>query len=577
MQRFPGRLNAILMPDLPSLDAADIARLLADADAARQRGDSSAALRQYARAAQISPGNMYARYWLATCHEQTGELQLAREHCEIALGVDPTQIGLLLRLGSIAATAHDHRLALDAYLRAATVDPEIPDIDSMIGDQYCFLGRIDKGVEHFDAALRKHPGSVRLQSNRLFVLNYADLLSPSALFDEHRRWGQAHEAALHETWQPHPNSRDPERILRIGYVSGDLRDHAVSYFVEPLLAHHDPDQVEVVCFDVSQHAEDAVTRRLQSFGHSWRRVGELDDPTLAAAIKAERIDILVDLSGHTHMNRLLVFARKPSPVQATWLGYLGTTGLSSIDYRITDAHLDPPGQTEMFHTETLHRLPNASCFSARGITMEVGTLPADTNGYVTFGSLNQWSKVTPAALDAWCELLRESRHARLIVVARGAGNPTLAGEIAAEFTTRGVDAARVMIQPMTDLGGFLALLGRIDIALDPFPYGGGTTTVHSLWMGVPVVTLAGRRAFSRNAVGPVTEVGLGDLIAGTVADYVRVAAGLAGDLDRLRVMRQELRARMLASPIAMQQSFARNMESAFRQMWRRHCHSERTD
>ena len=289
------------------------------------------------------------------------------------------------------------------------------------------------------------------------------------------------------------------------------------------------------------------------------------------AIRRERIDILVDLSGHTDMNRLLTFARKPAPVQATWLGYLGTTGLTSIDYRITDAYLDPPGQTERYHTETLYRVRNAACFSPRGATAEVSTLPADRNGYVTFGSVNQWSKVTSSVIDSWCELLRRLPDTRLIVIARGAHNAAYVADVAAQFATHGIDAHRVTVLPMTTLEGFLALFSQIDVTLDPFPYGGGTTTMHSLWMGAPVVTLAGQSAFSRNAVGPLTEVGLSDLIGQDPADYVRIAEYLARDIDRLRQTRRELRSRMLSSAIGMQESFARQMETTFRQMWRSYC------
>ena len=251
------------MPDVSSSDATNVRALLADADDARSRGDLVTALRHYNQVSQISPSNTYAQYWLATCHETAGNLPLAHEHCTVGLRIDPTQIGLLLRLGSIAMAAHDHKLALTTYLRAAELDPDIPDIDSMIGDQYCMLGQISAGVERFERALQRDPQSTRLQSNRLFVLNYANLLTPDELFQEHRRWGATHETALSEHRQPHANSRDPERILRIGYVSGDLRDHAISFFVEPLLAHHDKDRVEVVCFDVSRYADDTVSSASQ--------------------------------------------------------------------------------------------------------------------------------------------------------------------------------------------------------------------------------------------------------------------------------------------------------------------------
>jgi protein O-GlcNAc transferase len=561
------------MPEVPIPDQALVGRMLANGDDARLRGDLVDALRHYNQASSIAPDDLYARYWLATCYEQRGNLPRAREHCEAGLRIDPKQIGMLLRLGSIAMAARDHKLALDCYLKAAELDPEIPDIDSMLGDQYCLLGEIAIGVEHFNRALRRNPQSARLQSNRLFVLNYASLLAPDQLFAEHRRWGEMHESLLRKHWHSHQNPKDPDRILRVGYVSGDLRDHSVSFFVEPLLAYHDLGQVSVVCFDTSRYPEDSVTCRLKGFGHTWRHVGDIDDNTLAEAVRRERIDILVDLSGHTEMNRLLMFARKPAPVQATWLGYLGTTGLTSMDYRITDAYLDPPGQTERYHTEALYRLPNAACFSPRGATPDVGDLPAARNGYVTFGFVNQWSKVTTSVIECWCEILRRATDSRLIIVARGANNPAFTKEVRTAFGVRGIDTRRVSVRPTSSLTQFLALFEQLDVTLDPFPYGGGTTTMHSLWMGVPVVTLAGHSAFSRNAVGPLTEVGLCDLIGAKQDDYARIAESLTRDIDRLRRIRRGLRSRMLSSPIGMQQSFTRHMETAFHQMWQQYCRS----
>jgi len=475
-------------------------------------------------------------------------------------------------MGSVASASHDHRLALDCYLEAAAVDPDIPDLDSMIGDQYCFLGRVDEGVASFDRALARDPTSTRLQSNRLFVLNYASRLSSAQMFDEHRRWGEAKEAAVRHLRRPHGNVRDPERRLKVGYVSGDLRNHAVSYFVEPLLAHHDASRFEVFCFDVSRYAEDHVTARLKAHGHWWRRVADLDDEALAGVIRNEGIDILIDLSGHTEMNRLLTFARKPAPVQATWLGYLGTTGLTAIDYRISDSYLDPPGTTEGEHTEALARLPNAACFAPLQVGLDVGALPASRKGFVTFGSVNQWSKVGPPVLDAWCAILRRTANSRLVAVCTAARNAQFVKEVAEQFERRGVEPNRIELQPMRPLREFLDLLQGIDIALDPFPYGGGTTTMHCLWMGVPVIALAGTRAFSRNAVGPLSEVGLEGLIATDTDRYIDVACDLAADRQHLTAIHQTLRSRMTSSVLMAPSVFARSMENLLRRMWRDYCH-----
>ena len=567
-QMFNKRPLELTPPDTANTD---FGRLLEEADAIREQGDMDAAVKAYSRVTAVAPDSTYARYWLATCHQQAGNLQLARSHCEAGLAVEPDQIGLLLRLASIAVASTDHYVALDCYLRAEALDPEIPELDSMIADQHCFLGHVAEGVARFDRALAREPRSIRLQSNRLFVLNYTDLLSPEQLFTEHRRWGESQQAELRQHWRPHPNTRVFDRIIRVGYVSGDLRQHAVAFFLEPLLAHHSNSQFEVHCFDTSRYPEDAVTARLRVHGVAWHRVAHLTDDALADSIRSEGIDILVDLSGHSVMNRLLVFARRPAPVQATWLGYLGTTGLSAIDYRITDGYLDPPGMTEHLHTETLYRLPHASCFQPATHSPAVGPLPASRNGYVTFGSVNQWSKVGDDTRTAWVEILKAVPDSRLVVVARGAQNPLFAREIASCFASRGIDSNRISVKPSTSIEDFLALFRELDITLDPFPYGGGTTTMHSLWMGTPVITLAGATAFARNSIGPLSEAGLPQMVAATRADYVRIAVALASGTAALQDIRGSLRARLRRSPSLDPRGFATSIEHAYRDMWRTHC------
>lgn len=316
-----------------------------------------------------------------------------------------------------------------------------------------------------------------------------------------------------------------------------------------------------------------MTARLRPFADEWHRVGHLGDEALADLIEAIRIDILVDLAGHTQSNRISVLARKPAPVQATWLGYLNTTGLAAVDYRITDAYMDPPGRTEAWHSETLVRLPHHACFAPDEAAPLPGPVPLTANGHVTFGSLNQWSKVTECVRDVWARILLAVPRSRLVVVAQGGHTYGFASAILDEFEKRGVGRDRVDVRPLVPLPAFLALLQGIDVALDPFPYGGGTTTLHSLWMGVPVVALAGETAMARNAVGPLHAVGLAPLCASSTDDYVQTAVGLACDLPRLSVLRQALRGRMKASALVDALAFTSAMQEALRTMWRSYCSS----
>jgi protein O-GlcNAc transferase len=550
---------------------ATVAEIFASADAAREAGDVKAATTLYNKALAQDAGNLYALFWLASMRHEAGDLVAAARDCESGLAIEPDQIGLLLLRGRIAHDAFDPLRALQCYQRVVELDADVPEIDAMLADQYCFLGRIDEGVAAFERALARQPDSVKLQSNRLFVLNYTSRMSPEALFDAHRAWGAAHESVIPTGPRSWPAPPDPDRRLRIGLVSSDLRQHPVAFFVEPLLRHLDRTAFDVVCFDTSLLAPDAFTERLKQCGITiWRRVGDLDDAQLAETIRMAGIDLLVDLSGHTSGHRLLVFARKPAPVQATWLGYLNTTGLTMVDYRITDNFLDPEGMTEHLHTEALFRLPHHSCFMPAESSPPVAAIAAPERP-PTFGSINHWAKVTPEVKDTWSALLRKVPEAKLVVIARGGQNPAMRHAIVAEFAARSVPAEQIEVCPFLALPDFLARIGQMDVTLDPFPYGGGTTTMQSLWMGVPVVTLAGSTAFARNSVGPLTLAGLGELVVRDRESYVETAAGLVRDREKLARLRSGLRPRMQASSLTNAAAFTRTMEAAFRAMWRAHC------
>src|SRR5450755_2636354 len=387
-------------------DSAEVLDLLRRADASREDAEPGRAAPLYLQALKGDPRSLHALYWLATMSEDASDLPSAKQYCELGLAIDPDQVGLLLRFGSVAAKGLDPIFAVKCFERVAQIAPELPDLDAPMADQYCLMGRIEDGVAAFDRAIAKHPDNIALQNNRLFVLNYSKLLTPAKLFEEHRSWGRFHESRLGPRVENESISRVPEKRLRVGYVSPDLRDHAVAAFFEPLLRAHDRISFEIYCFDTSSDKEDVVTDRLRESADIWQHVAHLDDQQLAEAIRKCQIDVLVDLSGHTRGNRLLMFALKPAPVQVTWLGYLNTTGLSTMDYRITDAYLDPPGETEQFHTETLWRLRHHSCFMPSPQSPAVGPLPASTNGYATFGSMNQWPKVSDEVKDVWASLLK---------------------------------------------------------------------------------------------------------------------------------------------------------------------------
>lgn len=548
-----------------------------EADALLAAGQHGPARDLYQKVLAADPGNVYVIYQLAGSLEGLGLYRAADDLCGRGLALAPDQPALLHRRAGIAVKRNQYVFALETYRRLRSLHPDFPLIDAMVGDQLASLGRGAEAIDAFDRALARAPDIVRLQSDRLFVLNYFGLMSRAELFDEHRRWGAAHEETLRGEWAPHEQSAAPDRKLKVGYVSADLRNHAVAFFIEGVLRNHDHSKFEIHAIDVSPYAEDAVTHRLRGNCDHWHRLGHLDDAALASFIRQRQLDILVDLSGHTAHNRLLVFARRPAPVQVGWFGYMHTTGLTAIDYRLTDAGLDPPGESDAMYTEKLFRLPSMACFQPDPLSPEVGQLPALRTGRVTIGSLNQWTKVTPMTKDVWARVLVALPSSKLVVVARGGADPAVRAEITAEFTRRSVHRDRIEVLDFMPTAEFLRLLGRIDFALDPFPYGGGTTTLHCAWIGVPVVTLETDSELGRSTPGILRVLGLEALIADDVDQYVRIAVDLANDVERLSGYRGVLRERFRRSPLMDAEPLKRSVENAFRQMWHEWCENRGTE
>lgn len=549
--------------------APDIAGLIARADSERERGLVQEAIDAYQEVHDLDPTRVYALYWLATLHQEAGRLDMAADFAARGLALDPRQLGLLLRAADIAKARQDHVEALRCYEAAREADPAIPMIDALIADQLCHAARVDEGIAAFRRALSLTPDNVPLQQNLLFVTNFSDAISATAMADEHRAWGLAHERALAPTRYAWPRSVPRRARPRIGYVSPDLRNHAVSHFVDGLFAGHREAGVDYLVFDLSQEPEDEISAALARHGMRWLRLGGRAADEVADAIRKEDVDILVDLAGHTNHNRLLAFARKPAPVQVSWLGYLQTTGLTAMDYRFTDAHMDPVGMTEKLYTEELVRLPVQACFSPRPHTPEVSPLRGAGGPALRFGSVNNWSKSSPSTRRAWGALLQQCPDAELVVVARGGQHASVREAICRQLVLEGARADQVAVQPVTNARDFLAWMGTLDVVLDPWPYGGGTTTMHALYMGVPVVTLAGDRAMARNSIGPLHAVGLADLVTGSPAQYVARAIALGRDRTRLHALRSSLRSTMRTSAIMNAPQFARSVESAYDAMWRR--------
>lgn len=437
-------------------------------------------------------------------------------------------------------------------------------------------GQLDAALASLRAAVAVPPkgeGATQFYSSLLYLLIFHPGFDAEQLLREHLVWAEACAAPLAKEIRPYQNDRQPGRRLRIGYVSPDFSSHVLSFIMLPLLRHHDHKEFEVVCY-ASVPRPDAMTQRIRACADLWRDISGVTDAQVAELIRQDRIDILVDLTLHMRSNRLLVFARKSAPVQVTYCGYPGTTGLATIDYRLTDPYLDPEpagGGDEAIYTERSMRLPHTFwCYEPLSDEPAVNELPATTAGYVTFGSLNNFSKINPELLRLWARVLKAVPNSHLLLLA-GAGSQRQRTRdlLAAE----GVEAApeRVEFLGRQSQPDYLRAYHRVDIALDPVPYNGHTTSMDALWMGVPVVTLVGRTVVGRAGLSQLRNLGLPELVTRTPEQYVQIAAGLAADLELLQTLRASLRERMRRSPLMDGPGFARGVESAYRAMWRRWC------
>ncbi len=501
-----------------------------------------------------------------------GRLEEAVACFRRALARAPERPGLHYNL----ANALNDRGALDeaaaAYRAAIALKADHADARANLAIVLMNQGRIDEAEAEFRRALRIAPGDAGIRSNWLFCLNYRTDACAEDIFAAHRDW-ETHLAATPPA--AHSNDRTPARRLKIGYVSPDLRQHSVAYFIEPLLQAHDRQTVEVTCYaDVAR--PDRITARLQALADRWVSTVGMSDDELDARIRADAIDILIDCAGHTAHNRLKVFARKPAPVRATWLGYPNSTGLSAIDYRIVDAETDPPGAADALASERLVRLPGFLCYGGADDAPEPAPPPCLTAGTVTFGSFNNPAKLSSPTLDAWAALLDRLPHARLLLKGKPFADEGTRARYRERLAVRGIAPARVELVGWTQGNvPHLELYARVDIALDPFPYNGTTTTCEALWMGVPVVALRGARHGGRVGASLLARIGAEDWIAETAEDYVECAARLAADPAQLKALRQTLRARVAGSPLCDRAAFARAMEAAYRSMWQAWCAAPR--
>jgi Predicted O-linked N-acetylglucosamine transferase, SPINDLY family len=543
-------------------------------------------------------------------HSDLGFIYLSREKYKEAIGCFQEALRLnndfaeaYCYLGNAQCALGDHAAAIASYKQAIKINPEF-------FEAYCNFGTCLIETNNFDQAiaclksavhLRPHdPQAIadlslskfaigdlaeaeqgfrtalkqgdqpfaRIRSNLLLCINYMPEYSPSQLCNEHKEYGKVFNIRTSQS-EHFSNNKDPDKKLRIGYVSADFCGHAISRFILPVLNWHNKDKFGIFCYSNGTR-NDTMTARLKALSDTWRDIHSLSDGRTVDMIREDGIDILIDLSGHTGKNRLPLFAHRPAPIQASYLGYPNTTGLAAMDYYITDAMVDPPGQ-ESFFTEKLVRMEKCfCCYEPDQGPPPVNDLLAKAKGHITFGSLHTLSRLNNDVIDLWCQVLNAIPDSRLFI-ARNSLIGSVVERLVTRFERNGVSRQRIDMRSKPPQEGYLAWFHEIDITLDTFPWSGHTTACESLWMGVPVVTLCGDRHAGRMVASILTNMGLEDWVTHSREEYCDQAKKAAGDIEILGNLRRSLRSRMLQSDVCNGKEFAQNLEKAYRTLWKEWC------
>jgi len=536
-------------------------------------GDTEAALASFRRALELDPASAVTRSNFGHTLAGTGALDEAIAQYHEALRLDPDALAARINLG--LAFAHQGRLeeADNAFRTALAANPKAVDAIAGYASVLERRGNLSEALRQYDLILKQRPDDVMAMARKLFLQNYLGDGNLAEIVSGARHFGSVLARAAGPTL-PHENDRQPERRLRIGLVSGDLRLHPVGRFLVGPLAEIDPQKLELFAYS-TQIQDDELTTRMQRSIPNWRQVAHLTSEHLADAIRADRIDILVDLSGNTGASRLSTFARKPAPVAVTWLGYFATTGVETIDYVLCNEVL-VPREEEWQWVERPWRMPGTYfCFSTPSVDVPVSLPPCLESGFVTFGSFNNLNKLSDGAAQVWSDVLKAVPRSRLLLRAEALQNAETIAGVYRRFADLGISPERLQLEGyLSDYAAHLAGYNRVDIALDSFPYAGGTTTVESLWMGVPVITHKGDRFVSHMGENILYQAGLADWIAADTGAFIAKAAGLAADQAALAAVRANLRPMLAASPLFDARGFARDLEQAFREMWRIWCANE---
>ena len=569
-----------------------------------KQGKLDEAVACYLRTLELKPNLAEAHNNLGSALKDLGEPDEAVACFRRALQLNSSLTEAHNNLGNALKEQGELEEAVACYRRALALKPDLAEAHNNLGTALKDQGKLDEAVVCHRRALELKPDSAQAHSNLLLALHYEAGVTLASLAEAHAEYDRRHgdcphfrergDVALHETLRrrengtvplgpapsrdaimPHRNGQVRGERLRLGFVSADLGRHPVGYFLVRVLENLGREGMETVCYS-NRILKDELTHRIQSAATGWHDVMGISDEGLAEQIRADGIDILFDLGGHTARNRLLVFARKPAPIQITWIGYEGTTGLGTMDYLLADRHVAPEGIEDYFRERVLRMPDGYLCYEPPAAAPAVGPLPSLKRGYTTFGSFNNPAKITAEVVSVWAEILRRRARARLVLKYRGLGDAAVRGRYLELFAAEGVEDERLELLPSSSYAEYLAAYHQVDVALDPFPFSGSVTTCEALWMGVPVVTCPGETFASRHTLSHLWNVGLRETIARDRNEYVELAVSLGGDLPRLGALRGSLRERMASSPLCNGKRFAANLRNVLRDVWRQHRNAETT-
>lgn len=538
-----------------------------------ETGRSDKAIPYYEKAILYYPKYLNAINNLATIHKEKGNFDKAVELYQQALSIDPA---FPLANNNLAVVYSMQGKIIDAFKclqRAIQSDPNYASAYNMMGTVCRDEGHSDKAIAYFEKAFKLDPKLRGAAHNKLLVMNDVPELDNETIFQAHYAWGKAFSSGYGNL--PLTIAKDSKKqLLRVGYVSSDFCTHSVSYFTEVLLSHNDSQQVKIYMY-YTGGTKDHTTERLMDYDCVWRDLYEKEALPAATTIANDEIDILVDLAGHSGSNRLDIFAHKPAPIQITWIGYPNTTGLPEMDYRVTDANADPLDTTQKF-TEELIRLPGSFlCYTPGPHHPPVAPSPYEENGYVTFGSFNNFAKINTVVLELWTQVLLAVPNSHLYMKCKPFSDEAIRNRAMEEIMAFGIDQSRIhLVGHVQEVKNHLSLYSKIDIALDTFPYAGTTTTVESIYMGVPVVTLKGHNHAHNVGVSLLRSVpSITHLIAENDEEFVSKAVALANDLEKLKNIRKGLRQDLLSSRLCDRSSYMKNVMEMYRNVWEKYCSS----